>query len=37
MPQLTSTRTLPWYAIPWVVNGWRQLKRYPLFSLSILI
>jgi peptide/nickel transport system permease protein len=37
MPQLTSTRTLPWYAIPWVVNGWRQLKRYPLFSLAILI
>jgi peptide/nickel transport system permease protein len=37
MPQLTSTRTLPWYAIPWVVNGWRQVKRYPLFSLGILI
>jgi len=37
MPQLTSTRTLPWYAIPWVVNGWRRAKRYPLFSLSILI
>lgn len=36
MPQLT-TRTLPWYAIPWVVDGWRQLKRYPLFSLGILI
>ena len=37
MPQLTSTRTLPWYAIPWVVDGWRQVKRYPLFSLGILI
>jgi len=37
MPQLTSTRTLPWYAIPWVVAGWRQLKRYPLFSLGLLI
>ena len=37
MPQLTSTRTLPWYAIPWVVDGWRQVKRYPLFSLAILI
>jgi len=37
MPQLTSTRTLPWYAIPWVVDGWRQLKRYPLVSLGILV
>ena len=37
MPQLTSTRTLPWYAVPWVVDGWRQVKRYPLFSLGILI
>lgn len=37
MPQLTSTRTLPWYAIPWVVGGWRQVKRYPLFSLGILV
>jgi peptide/nickel transport system permease protein len=37
MPQLTSTRTLPWYAIPWVVDGWRQVKRYPLVSLGILI
>ncbi len=36
MPQLTTTRTLPWYAIPWVVDGWRQVKRYPLFSLGIL-
>ena len=36
MPPLTSTRTLPWYAIPWVVDGWRQLKRYPLVSLGIL-
>jgi len=37
MPQLTNPRTLPWYAIPWVVNGWRQVKRYPLFSLGILV
>jgi len=37
MPQSTSTRTLPWYAIPWVTNGWRQIKRYPLFSLGILV
>jgi peptide/nickel transport system permease protein len=37
MPQLTSTRALPWYAIPWVVDGWRQAKRYPLFSLGILL
>jgi peptide/nickel transport system permease protein len=37
MPQLTSTRTLPWYAIPWVVDGWRQVKRYPLVSLGILV
>ena len=37
MPQLTSTRTLPWYAIPWVVDGWSQIKRYPLVSLGILV
>ncbi len=37
MPQLTSTRTLPWYAIPWVVDGWHQVKRYPLFSVGILV
>jgi peptide/nickel transport system permease protein len=37
MPQLTSTRTLPWYAIPWVVDGWRQVKRYPLVSVGILV
>ena len=37
MPQWTRTRTLPWYAIPWVIDGWRQVKRYPLFSLGILI
>jgi len=37
MPQMMSTRTLPWYAIPWVVDGWRQVKRYPLVSLGILV
>ena len=36
MPQLTI-RTLPWYAVPWVVTGWRQIKRYPLLSLAILV
>ncbi|MDH3286585.1 MAG: ABC transporter permease [Betaproteobacteria bacterium] len=36
MPQLT-TRTLPWYAVPWVVTGWREIKRYPLVSLAILL
>jgi len=37
MPQLTTTRTLPWYAVPWVVNGWEKIKRYPLIPLAILI
>jgi peptide/nickel transport system permease protein len=36
MPQMTI-RTLPWYAVPWVVTGWHQIKRYPLFSLGILV
>jgi peptide/nickel transport system permease protein len=36
MPQLT-TRTLPWYAVPWVVDGWRKVKRYPLIPLAILL
>jgi len=34
MPQLT--RTLPWYAVPWV-EGWQKIKRYPLIPLAILI
>ena len=37
MPLQSSTRTLPWYAVPWVIDGWHQVKRYPLFSLAILI
>ena len=37
MPQLTTTRTLPWYAVPWVIDGWRKLKRYPLIPLAMLV
>ena len=36
MPTMT-TQTLPWYAVPWVVTGWHQIKRYPLFSIGILL
>jgi peptide/nickel transport system permease protein len=36
MPQLT-TRTLPWYAVPWVVDGWHKFRRYPLIPLAILL
>jgi len=36
MPQLT-TRTLPWYAVPWVIGGWQKVKRYPLIPLAILL
>jgi len=32
-----STRTLPWYAVPWVVEGWHKVKRYPLFAIGILL
>ena len=32
-----TTRTLPWYAVPWVLSGWRQLKRYPLVAVAILL
>ena len=35
MPQLT--RTLPWYALPWLADGWHKLKRYPLMPLAILL
>ena len=37
MPQLTTTRTLPWYAVPWVIDGWQKVKRYPLIPLAILL
>jgi len=37
MPQLTTTRTLPWYAVPWVIDGWHKVKRYPLLPLAILL
>ena len=37
MPLQSSTRTLPWYAVPWVIDGWHNLKRYPLFALAILL
>lgn len=35
MPTMT-TRTLPWYAIPWA-TGWRRVRRYPLFAVAILL
>lgn len=37
MPQLTTTRTLPWYAVPWFIDGWQKAKRYPLLPLAILL
>ena len=37
MPLQSSTRTLPWYAAPWAIDGWRRAKRYPLFALAILV
>jgi len=37
MPQLTTTPTLPRYAVPRVVDGWSKLKRYPLIPLAILL
>ena len=35
MPTMT-TRTLPWYALPWI-TGWRHARRYPLVPLALLI
>jgi len=37
MPLQSSTRTLPWYAVPWIVDGWQKVKRYPLIPLAILL
>lgn len=37
MPLQTSTRTLPWYAVPWAIEGWQKAKRYPLIPLAILL
>jgi peptide/nickel transport system permease protein len=37
MPLQASTRTLPWYAVPWVVDGWRKIRRLPLVPLAILL
>jgi len=37
MPLQASTRTLPWYAVPWVIEGWQRIKRYPLIPLAILL
>ena len=37
MPLQSSIRTLPWYARPWVVDGWRKAKRYPVVPLAILL
>jgi peptide/nickel transport system permease protein len=34
---LQSTRALPWYAMPWAIEGWARFKRYPLFALGILV
>jgi peptide/nickel transport system permease protein len=36
MPTMT-TRTLPWYSVPWIITGWYQIKRYPLVPLAILV
>ena len=36
MPTMT-TRTLPWYAVPWIVTGWSHAKRYPVLPLALLI
>jgi len=36
MPQMT-TRALPWYAVPWAIDGWHKVKRYPLIPLAILL
>jgi peptide/nickel transport system permease protein len=37
MPLQSSIRTLPWYAVPWAIDGWHKIKRYPLFALAILL
>ena len=37
MPQLTTTRVLPWYALPRVGERWRRVRRYPLVALAILL
>jgi peptide/nickel transport system permease protein len=37
MPLQASTRMIPWYAVPWVVDGWHRIKRYPLLPLGILL
>lgn len=37
MPLQASTRTLPWYAVPWVVESWHRVKRYPLIPLGLLL
>jgi peptide/nickel transport system permease protein len=37
MPLQSNVRTLPWYARPWVVDGWRNAKRYPIIPIAILM
>jgi peptide/nickel transport system permease protein len=37
MPQLTTTRTLPWYAAPWIIESWHKARRYPLIPIAILL
>ena len=32
-----TTRSLPWYAVPWIVSGWRRIRRYPVVPLAILL
>ena len=37
MPQLTTTRALPWYAAPWIIESWHRARRYPLIPIAILL
>ncbi len=37
MPLQSSTRALPWYTVPWAIDGWHKFKRYPLFALTVLL
>lgn len=37
MPQLTTTRTLPWYAAPWIIDSWHKARRYPLIPIALLL
>jgi peptide/nickel transport system permease protein len=37
MPQLTTTRPLPWNSVAWLFDGLRNLRRYPVMPLAILL